>query len=480
MQGNIVIFLALAVSGVLNFVAIALYSRLLSPAEYGIYAVIMASIGLVLGFVFLWLDLSFGRFVAGENKNKSRVYFSNFIALYFILLLLVSVLLGLLALFGHLSIIEPKIFIAVGLVIFAEVVFNAVNIYSRLVQGALVRYSFSVIARSGLAIGFAWYFLELGYSYYGIFLASALSFAIPSLISMVMGRIWKDFSLLALDRHVVKEVFNFGVPLMVVMVVQAAISATDRFLLASMLGSDVAGQYSASQDLVVKLFIFLLAIVHKVNYPNVIRIFEMHGEKATQSMLDKHILLLLLISIPAVFAMTVYSGNIANVILGEDFREMAIELIPYQVGIAFINCITMFYAIMPFHLLKKTKLLVIPSVIALLANLIIGYFLITIFGIYGAVIGSFVAYSVYFSVSLLLGYKLLRLPLPSFDLLKIISCSLLMVLILIPFRESDDFWSLVCLVLIGGGSYAAFVVIANIGGYRNIIFEKLSLSKRVK
>lgn len=479
MRGNIVIFLALAISGVINFLSISLFSRHLTPEEYGVYAVIMASTGLVLAFIFSWLDLSFGRFVAGGNRGNSRIYFNNFTLLYSVLLLIFTILLILLSLLELFPDIKPEIFLTIGLVVLAEVTFNVINIHTRLMQNALNRYAISIVARSCLLIGFSWVFLVQGYSYHGILMASVISFMLPTLFSIIIGQVWSELAVSDINKNKIKEILRFGAPLIIVMAVQSAINATDRLLLAGILGSEAAGQYSVSQDLVVKLFIFLLAIVHKVGYPNIIKEYEAAGEDAVRLLLNKHIIMLLLMSIPAVFAMSVYAENIVSVILGEGFREVAINLMPYQVGAAFINCLIMFYIVMPFHLLKKTKLLIVPNMIALIANLIVGYFLIKLYGMYGALMGSFVAYALCFCVSIFLGRKLIALPFPKLELLKIIASSALMIIMLLPFKESDGIWSLAGLVLSGIGVYGCCIMFFNVGGFREIIITKIE-SRKVK
>jgi O-antigen/teichoic acid export membrane protein len=141
MNGNLAIFLALTTSGIVNFTAIALYSRLLSPAEYGVFAVIMAGVTLLLGFLFAWVDLSFTRFVAASNNKTGEKHFSNFVLLYAALLVFAVVGLAVLAYFDIFPSISNYVLLLVALVIIAEVMFNAVNIHTRLVQAALVRYA---------------------------------------------------------------------------------------------------------------------------------------------------------------------------------------------------------------------------------------------------------------------------------------------------------------------------------------------------
>jgi O-antigen/teichoic acid export membrane protein len=478
MNGNLAIFMALTVSGIVNFAAIALYSRLLSPAEYGVFAVIMAGITLLLGFLFAWVDLSLTRFVAVSNNNVGKKYISSFILLYAALLVFAALGLAVLAYFDLFPSISPYVFMLVTLAIIAEVMFSAINIHTRLVQMALVRYAISVISRSILAIAFAWYFLLLGYSYTGIIVASVLSFLIPTCVSMLYGKVWRDFSWCTIEVSKIKEITNFGVPLVAVMVIQSAISATDRLLLSNLMGAEDAGQYSVSQDLVVKLFIFLLAIIHKILYPFVISKYEQEGFEALQCQLKHNIVMLLTISIPAVFALSIYARNIVEVILGEQFRVVATNLMPYQVVIALLNCLVMFYIVLPFNLLKRNHLLVGPGLIAFISNVVVGYFAIEQWGMFGAIVGSFIAYSLYFYLSWYISRSLIRLPFPGLDIIKILCAAMLMSVILIPLSTSSGLWPLILIVVIGGLSYTSIILMINVGGYRSSVLKKLTTWSR--
>ena len=480
MRGNLAIFIALTISGVLNFSAIALYSRLLSPDEYGAYSVVFVGAALVVSFAFSWLELSFVRFVSSGEFCTSKHVFSNFIILYVVLLFIVASVLILLYFTSLFSMLSASVFLIVVVLIVSEVIFIAVNNHARFVNRALFCYSIAMISRSVLAFFLGWLFVVLGYSYVGILVALACSFIIPTIIVSFKSRIWSDFSITFADYGLIKDICHFGVPLVLVMVIQSAISATDRFLLMGMQGAEVTGQYSASQDLVVKLFIFLLAIVHKVSYPLVINKFENGGMVNARGQLKQHLILLLTIAIPAVFAMSIYAVNIVDVVLGEKFRVVAADLMPYQVVIAFINCLSMFYIVMPFYLMKKTKILVVPGIVALLANLIIGYIAIGLWGIYGAVLGSFVAYSLYFLLSLTLGRRFLELPGPGGDVAKVLFSSALMVSILLLFKWDVGGEGLAGLVVTGLVSYALISLALNIGGSRDLVSEKLRKVKSVK
>ena len=61
--------IARGVPGAVNFLAIIAYTRLLSPSEYGIYAVTLAGVGLANVVFFQWMRLALIRFWPAHEKN---------------------------------------------------------------------------------------------------------------------------------------------------------------------------------------------------------------------------------------------------------------------------------------------------------------------------------------------------------------------------------------------------------------------------
>src|SRR6476620_869841 len=57
--------------GVIAFLAIPLFSRLLLPADYGRYALVMASVGLLNALLFQWLRLSLVRYLPAFKDDPA-------------------------------------------------------------------------------------------------------------------------------------------------------------------------------------------------------------------------------------------------------------------------------------------------------------------------------------------------------------------------------------------------------------------------
>jgi len=78
LRHSAIYLIARGVPGAINFLAIAIYTRLLSPQEYGQYVLVFSAVTLINIVLYDWLKLSLLRFVSGQSADvrcvKSTVF----------------------------------------------------------------------------------------------------------------------------------------------------------------------------------------------------------------------------------------------------------------------------------------------------------------------------------------------------------------------------------------------------------------------
>lgn len=79
--------MARGVSGIINFLAIAIYTRILSPEDYGRYILVIAGVGLFDVVLFQWLRLSMSRFLPA-HLDDPKPLLSTVLAVFLALVLL--------------------------------------------------------------------------------------------------------------------------------------------------------------------------------------------------------------------------------------------------------------------------------------------------------------------------------------------------------------------------------------------------------
>src|SRR3982750_3883181 len=59
--------------GIVAFCAIPLFTRLLDPASYGRYALVIATVGMLNALLFQWLRLSLSRYLAAYADDETKL-----------------------------------------------------------------------------------------------------------------------------------------------------------------------------------------------------------------------------------------------------------------------------------------------------------------------------------------------------------------------------------------------------------------------
>jgi O-antigen/teichoic acid export membrane protein len=369
--------------------------------------------------------------------------------------------------------VPEVIWLIVPAIAILESVYNMISHYIRVVREHMWLYAAATVARSVLYIGIGYFMVSAGYSYIGLLLALLLSFLIPSLFLIFKEKDIRSFSKKNLKKNIRNEVFAFGLPIIIVMGMQTAIASTDNILLAFFIGAEATGQFAVALDLVIKTLIFLMVIIHRTTYPLTVKYLEHDGLEAAKKQYNNNAILLFSLAIPACAGLSILAKNISYLVLGEDFREISSEIIPFIVMISFLNCFYQFYLSPAYQLSKKTRLMVIPIAVAFISNIIASSFLIPHYEIYGAIAGSFIAYLICVLISLYLIKNVFPLPFPLRDIMKIVTATLLMSLAIVPFYNSEGAFSLFFAVGIGGIIYVTAYYVLNVGGYRPIIASKI-------
>ena len=95
-------FISRGLTGIINFVAIALYTRMLTTADYGEYALIVATASFINAILFQWIRLVLLRFLSKYKKKKEHYLLGTLFTSY-IVTLIVLILITSLAVFLNLT-----------------------------------------------------------------------------------------------------------------------------------------------------------------------------------------------------------------------------------------------------------------------------------------------------------------------------------------------------------------------------------------
>jgi hypothetical protein len=273
--------LARGLPGVLNFAALALYTRLLTPEEYGRYALLITGISLVDVIVFQWLRLVLLRFLQGQAQPGR--FLGSILAQYFLLTAIVSILgLGAAAAWPD-PVWQKMLILAVPLLVTHGAVELTLEISrARLVPG---RYGFMLGTKAAVALGSGMALARVGLGA----TAPVLGLVIGQMVALLgfARHAWRGVSLHWPAPEQRRRQLAYGLPLILTFGLGWIVAGSDRLLLGWMMGEDAAGIYSAGYDLAFQSLTLALTIINTAAYPLAIRALQEGGAKKAREQLAR-------------------------------------------------------------------------------------------------------------------------------------------------------------------------------------------------
>jgi len=395
--------------GVVNFLAIAIYTRLLNPDQYGAYTLTIAAVGAADALLLHWLRLTLLRFLPKADKD-AKTTLATLLRIFLTLSLGVSVVAVAAAwLFIENDFTRQLVLLGAGIFV-VQGSFELTTERERSVLST-VRYGYYAGSKAliGLVIGAGLAAAGMGAT--GLLIGLMASMVVP-LLALGGATEWVAAARGRFDPELARQLARYGLPLAATSALAFVISSSDRFMLAGFIDQAAAGQYAVGYDLAQFTLGMLLAIVNLAAYPLIVSAFEKDGSAAAQEMLRWTLRLLLVIGLPAAVGLSILAHNIAVVMVGAEFRAAAAVIIPGIAIAALIAGLKAFYLDLSFQLSGSTIIQVWIVIITASLNVGLNVLLIPIAGILGAVYATLAAQLVAMLLSWGFGRRAFSVPLP--------------------------------------------------------------------
>jgi O-antigen/teichoic acid export membrane protein len=455
--------LARVLPAVINLFALALYTRLLGPHEYGQYAVVVAAVSMLNAVFFSWLVLGVDRFLPAHRGGNQELMAA--VAHVFLWLVgLTAVLGGALALyFQHDQTL--RWLVGLGVVMLWAQAWFQLNLAVVRSKFAPLRYGAVSVLKAGIALGVGAVLIALGHGATGALLGLLAGWFLAS-VSFGWGE-WIGVRWGRADRRLLLNLGGYGFPLTILFFLNFLVSSSDRFLLGYLIDVGAAGVYAAGYDLAQQSVGLLMSAVNLAAFPLIVRAMEDGGADAARERLRKSAFLLLGIAVPAVTGLCMLSGNIGNVILGKAFSKEASLVIPLIAVAVLLSGIKSFYVDLGFQLARTTHKLLWSVLGAALTNILLNLWWIPLFGLVGAAYATIAAFAVGLCASMLLVRKVFVVPMPPRDTYKLLLASAAMALILWPIISFQGPIALIMQVTCGATAYTVLLWLLNAEGFRD-------------
>lgn len=438
-----------------SFVALALYTRLLSPDQFGLYAMVTAGVFLVNAVVFQWLRLSLLRFV--DSAEDRRRFLSTALSAF----LLLVAFMGILAVPVLLFIADgtTRSLLLFGLLLLWLNAWLELNLTLMRARLEAARYGYVSVAKALLTVITAGTLAYLGWGAWGLLIGLALGTALPSLL--YARSLWADVGLRYVDRSVVKQMLRYGLPLTASLSCSFIVRGSDRLLLGWLADSSVAGVYAAAYDLAQNSLEVLMGIINTAAFSLAVNALEREGVSAARAQLSQNISALFAVALPASVGLAFVAPGLAKAFLGASFQAEAAHLIPWVALAVLLSGLRAYYVDHAFQLGRNTMKQVYVLALAAGVNLLLNILLIPAYGAMGAAYATVVAYAVGLVFGTLLSRSAFALPFPLKELSKVVVATAGMALALWSLHNMTSLQGLFLQIGVGALVYAALLFLLN-------------------
>jgi O-antigen/teichoic acid export membrane protein len=462
--------------GLASFGAVYALTRLLSPAEYGFYALALTTMGLAYTLSITWAEAAAYRF-AGEAQAKGAM--PDHVRTIMVLLA-VSSALGIALMVGAITIATSPVLrvaltAAMSTAVLAPIV-NSAQEMSR-AQQRVARWSGVRICQDvgAFVLGtlLAWR-TGLGPAAPFVGLASVLA-----LLAFIEGsRLWRESRAGHFQPGRVKPYLAYGVPVAFALVLNIALDAGDRFLIALFLGPGAVGVYAAGYGLADKSVGLVCAWAAAAGAPVMMAAWERDGPQAVRQVSAQVACTLMLIAAPAATGLALVAHPLADVMIGEDMRAQAAQIIPWIAVSGLVNGFVLHYLSEAFQLSRRTDLRAWLMAIPALANVVLNVILLPRIGLMGAVYATVGAYALALLLLAVVGRKLAALSWPWLDFARIAGACAAMAIVVRLLPAPGGFAELLLKSAVGAVTYAAVALAFDAAGARAALRDFMSRRAR--
>ena len=451
-----------------GFGSVVVFTRVLSPEDYGRYTLVLAGALLAQTLVFTWLDAAVARHHARATaRGRLGGHLATAFSLYGALAVLSLVVFG-----GAIALapVSTELKTVCGFALVSQTLRSAIMIAleTRRAEGEAVRFALleSFILGSGFGLGVV-FILAGGMGPAGPFAGMALACLVAILIDIpvLLSKARRDRA----GRRRAVRFFAYGAPVAVSLVFEHLLSTGDRFVIAAMLGEAATGAYAAGYGITDRSLNIIFIWLGMTAGPLAIKAFEHEGAEAARAVLRQAAGLMGLIAIPAATGIALLSEPFARLLIAESLAGAAAPIMPLVAIGAMLNGFMTYVFHESFVIGRQPKIMAGLMAGSAVLNLALNLALIPLLGLVGAALATVLSYAVALLACIIMGRGVFRLSLPIEDWIKAAAASVIMAAALMTLPAPDGALAhLATHVPAGAGVYALVALILDVAGCRSV------------
>ena len=405
--------------GLIGFATLMVFTRVLSPDDYGRYALTFGISSLAQTIFFTWIEAAMARFYPAESRTDHEA--PELYGTIYRLFAAVAVACASVCAFGLWlwpvhgpsgQSLKMAMGLGLGCVVFRSLIKLVQE--QRRSEGRVGAASIldMIQTAGGFGLGVLCATAGLGGASPVVGGGLIALICLPFVVREDWGRALKGhFSV-----EKAKTYAHYGFPVSASLILTLALYTADRFLIAYFLNDAEAGAYHAGFSLASRILDVLFIWFGAAGCPAMVHALEHGGIAELKDNARHQIRTMAFILFPAVGGLIMVAPALGTLLIGEGLRADALMVTPLISLGALFSGLNTYYFLQAFTLARKTRLLVVAMLVPAVSNIALNLLLIPLLGLMGAAIASCLSFGLGLVGSWLLGLKTLALPVPVLDL----------------------------------------------------------------
>lgn len=460
------------VQGVVGFLAIVVFTRLLSPEDFGRYALAYSVMTLAHVAVFSWLEAAMARFWAAQKPGADTA--AHFASLYRTAFILTAIWLPVTALVVWLLPVDPMFRLALGVGLAGAPVRCLAKLGQERFRAAG---EVSRAARLDMAVSIGGLLVGVGFALSGAGGAAplaGLALAPLAILPFVLPGELRQARSGVVTAERLKSYAGYGYPIAASLALTVVLASTDRFLLAAFMDEAAVGAYHAGYSIANRTLDVLFLWLGSAGQPAMVMALERGGLERLKVAAAEQASTFFLVGIPAAAGVALVARPLAHVLIGEHLRDAAAQVTPWIALSALLYGMTAYYFGQAFTLGRKTKRLLVAMAIPAVCNVILNLFLIPRFGVMGAAWSTAASFGVGMVATMIMGRRVVPLPIPWDSLIRCCVAAGVMALVVSHLPAPGGVAELALDATVGALVYAAMALILNASGVRDVALRLIA------
>jgi len=417
----------------IGFCGIALYTRMVDPASFGTYALLLSTSFLIGMTCFSWLRVATLRTMSTVAPDDE----ADFAATIGVSFAGTSLLVAILTI-GTLRILNPAIPFTSDLLAAAAAIASGwfeLNVTIVQARMHLVMYGLLQAARATSALLASVVLIGAGLK------ANALlgGFAIGNCAGFAVVATWSPMLRGRFRMHVFRQLFRFGWPSSAASLTYLSVTF-QRYMLTIVGGSAAVGVFAATYDFSQQTIGLLMGTVLIAGQPLAFRARDLGRHDELTDQLRNNARLVFAVGLGSSAGLIALAGPIAHLYLGAKFQTNAAILLAISAAAMFVAGFRGQYFEQAFEIARDTRPMAYIAAFRTILAVALSFFLITRWGAIGAASATLGTEFLGLALSIVWAQRLMQVPLPFGSFAKIIAatCAMMVVIALLPSRYATE------------------------------------------